>query len=158
MNTTRKRVAKRTHESIDARIEREIEDRIVYYAKHPGEIGQRLRELDKEWDMERVLEVNAAVLGFAGVLAGRFLHRRFLFLPAAVTGLLAQHAVQGWCPPLILFRRLGVRTVEEIETERMALKVLRGDLDKPVMNGDRFKGGKAPRRSVLHQLVGAIRK
>ncbi|MGZ8329614.1 MAG: hypothetical protein ACXWVA_00985 [Rhodoplanes sp.] len=52
---------------------------------------------------------------------------RFLLLPAAVMGFLLQHAVQGWCPPLSILRRLGFRTAKEIERERNALKALRGD-------------------------------
>jgi hypothetical protein len=40
---------------------------------------------------------------------------------------LVQHAVQGWCPPLVVLRRRGVRTRREIEEERYALKALRGD-------------------------------
>lgn len=37
------------------------------------------------------------------------------------------HAVQGCCPPVPLLRRLGLRTREEIERERYALKALMGD-------------------------------
>jgi hypothetical protein len=44
-----------------------------------------------------------------------------------VAGFLLQHAVQGWCPPVPVFRRLGFRTQTEIDYERYALKVLRGD-------------------------------
>ena len=55
---------------------------------------------------------------------------RWLALPALVTGFLFQHAVQGWCPPLPILRRLGVRTAREIELERVALKMLRGDFDE----------------------------
>jgi len=44
-----------------------------------------------------------------------------------VTAFLLQHAVQGWCPPLPVLRRLGFRTAREIEVERNALKALRGD-------------------------------
>ena len=44
-----------------------------------------------------------------------------------LTALLLQHALQGWCPPLPVFRRWGVRTAREIEEERYALKALRGD-------------------------------
>jgi hypothetical protein len=40
---------------------------------------------------------------------------------------LFQHAVQGWCPPVPLLRRLGYRTSREIDIERVALKALRGD-------------------------------
>jgi len=53
-----------------------------------------------------------------------------LILPAVVMIFLFQHAVQGWCPPLPLFRRMGKRTRHEIEEERHALKALRGDYDR----------------------------
>lgn len=42
---------------------------------------------------------------------------------------LAQHGLQGWCPPIPVFRRLEVRTDREIARERYALKALRGDFD-----------------------------
>jgi hypothetical protein len=42
---------------------------------------------------------------------------------------LLQHAVQGWCPPIPILRRLGFRTADEINRERYALKALRGDFD-----------------------------
>ena len=54
---------------------------------------------------------------------------RWLALPVGVAAFLLQHAVQGWCPPVPVFRRLGVRTAGEIDQERYALKALRGDFD-----------------------------
>jgi hypothetical protein len=48
-------------------------------------------------------------------------------VPLVVGSFLLQHAVQGWCPPLPVFRRWGVRTQPEIDYERYALKALRGD-------------------------------
>jgi hypothetical protein len=95
----------------------------------PDAIGDRLRELEAEWDVERRLQANASSLVMAGVALGYFIDRRFLLLPAAVLGFFAQHALQGWCPPIPLFRRFGVRTVREIERERYALKALRGDFN-----------------------------
>jgi hypothetical protein len=53
--------------------------------------------------------------------------RKWLLLPAVVQTFFLQHAVQGWCPPLPVLRRLGVRTAGEINEERYALKALRGD-------------------------------
>jgi hypothetical protein len=50
-----------------------------------------------------------------------------LVVPGVVLPFLFQHAVQGWCPPLPVLRRLGVRTREEIDREKYALQVLRGD-------------------------------
>jgi len=52
--------------------------------------------------------------------------RRFALVPLVVGGFLLQHALQGWCPPLPIFRRYGVRTQTEIDYERYALKALRG--------------------------------
>ncbi|MEJ7930821.1 hypothetical protein WG922_12645 [Ramlibacter sp. AN1015] len=92
-------------------------------------IADRLRELDEEWDVERLLQVNASVLVILGVLLGANVDRRFLLLPAAVFTFLGQHALQGWCPPIPLFRRMGVRTHREIARERYALKAMRGDFD-----------------------------
>lgn len=109
------------------RIEREMEQRLWYYLDHRNEIGRRLQELDEEWDMERLLETNATSIALIGLGLGATVSRRFYLLPAVVMGFLLQHALQGWCPPVPLFRRLRVRTQSEIELERYALKALRGD-------------------------------
>lgn len=93
------------------------------------EFEARLAELDREWDIERALQANAAALVVLGTLLGHRADRRFLLLPAAVLAFLGQHALQGWCLPLPLFRRRGVRTIGEIERERYAVKALRGDFD-----------------------------
>lgn len=93
------------------------------------EIARRLQALDREWDVERLLQTNASVIVLLGLALARTVDRRFLLLPAAVFGFFGQHALQGWCPPIPLFRRLGVRTQGEIERERHALKALRGDFD-----------------------------
>jgi uncharacterized protein (TIGR01244 family) len=124
---TTMRVAQHTPDEINRRIAREIDASIRWHALHPGEIDRRLDELDREWDIERVLEANAATIALGGVLLGAFVDRRWLVLPAAVTAFLLQHAIQGWCPPVPMFRRLGVRTAAEIDRERYALKALRGD-------------------------------
>ncbi len=89
----------------------------------------RLEQLDHEWDIERVLEANAASVSLAGFVLGATLSRKFLALPAVVSGFLLQHAIQGWCPPVPFFRRRGFRTAREIEEERIALKALREDFD-----------------------------
>ena len=109
------------------RIEKEMEQRLWYYLDHPEEIAGRLKELDHEWDMERTLETNATTISLIGLGLGATFSRRFYLLPAMVMGFLLQHALQGWCPPVPLFRRLRIRTQSEIELERYALKALRGD-------------------------------
>lgn len=100
---------------------------VKHVARGPGAIEQRLRELDREWDIERALEANAATVALIGLGLGATVDRRFYLLPGAVAGFLLQHAVQGWCPPLPILRRLGFRTAEEIAAERYALKAMRGD-------------------------------
>ncbi|WP_188092344.1 DUF2892 domain-containing protein [Azospirillum sp. B21] len=124
---TASRVENATSEEQNRRLAAEITESIRYHAEHPEKIDRRLDELDREWDIERTLEANAATLALAGTLLGAFVDRRFLVLPAAVTGFLLQHALQGWCPPVPVFRRLGVRTTAEINRERYALKAIRGD-------------------------------
>ncbi|MBC7291981.1 MAG: DUF2892 domain-containing protein [Actinotalea sp.] len=100
-------------------------------------ISDRLAELDREWDVERVLELNAASLTLVGVALSRLHSPRWLVLSTIVPGFLVQHALQGWCPPIEVFRRLGVRTRREIDTERTALKALRGDFaDVPARDAD----------------------
>ena len=74
-----------------------------------------------------MLEANAASAVLLGMYLSVTVSRGWLLLPMAVGGFLLQHAVQGWCPPLIWLRRMGFRTASEIDHERYGLKVLRGD-------------------------------
>lgn len=132
------RVAERTSPAVNARIQRSIEASVVYYAQNPDQIDARLHELAREWDIERVLEANAASLSLYGLLVGLIGRRyRLLLLPLAVAGFLLQHAIQGWCPPIMLFRRIGFRTSEEIQLERTALRALKGDLERLCAAKDR---------------------
>jgi hypothetical protein len=121
-----------TSEQVLAELDREILERIDRYAGKPAaEISDRIRQLEDEWDIERVLELNASSLAFLGTALGVTVSRKWLLLPGTVLPFLFQHAVQGWCPPVAIFRRMGVRTQKEIELEKYALKVLRGDFDSP---------------------------
>ncbi len=121
-------VSERTAERVNERIRREMEARIFYYAQNPAGIGDRLTELDQEWDIERMLEVNAAGFALLGIILGRR-HRKWLMLPFAVSGFLMLHALQCWRRPMEICRRWGIRTTKEINAERYALKVLKGDFD-----------------------------
>ena len=123
--STRNRVPAHTSNADNRTFKRRLYRSAQYYARHPRQIDARLKELDREWDIERAIELNASTLAFAGVMAGVFHSRRWLILPAAVAGFLFQHAVQGWCPPVPILRKLGFRTVYEIEEERRALLGLR---------------------------------
>jgi len=90
-------------------------------------IDVRLSELDAEWDIERMLETMAPTFTLTGLVLGLTSHRKWLALPLIVNAFFLQHALQGWCPPLGILRRLGFRTADEIDRERYALKALRGD-------------------------------
>lgn len=134
---TTSRVADRTDADINARIRRQTEANVAYFAKGGAQaISERLRELDREWDVERLLEANAATIALTGLCLGSLVNRRWFLLPAVVGGFLLQHAVQGWCPPIPIFRRLGMRTQTEIEQERYALKAMRGDFANIPREGD----------------------
>ncbi len=143
---TADRVPMHTPASLNWAIERQIRASIHYHAANPESIDGRLAELDREWDVERTLEANAATLAFAGVVLGAASDKRWLALPALVTGFLFQHALQGWCPPLPLLRSLGFRTMREIDMERFALKAIRGDF------GPLNASGAAENSRALHAL------
>ena len=93
---------------------REIGDRILesirYHSHDKTEIPARLKELGEEWDIERALELNAALIAFSGTFLSITVNRKWLAVPAIVTAFLAQHALQGWCPPLPVLRFFGFRT------------------------------------------------
>ncbi|HEX6260329.1 MAG TPA: hypothetical protein VFZ51_06715 [Woeseiaceae bacterium] len=128
---TTERVARASAREINESILRETKDSVARCASGgPAAIQRRLDELDAEWDIERTLEANASSLVLIGLGLGTWVDRRFYLLPAVVAGFLLQHALQGWCPPLPVLRRLGVRTQSEIELERYALKALRGDFEE----------------------------
>jgi hypothetical protein len=125
---TETRVEETTLEEINLQIRRDLKARVLYFAERPDEIDFRLDELDREWDIERLLQANAGIFSLMGLTFG-VMRSRWYILPVAAAAFLIQHAVQGWCPPASLLRRLGVRTTHEINHERYALKALRGDFD-----------------------------
>jgi hypothetical protein len=127
---TETRVPAHTDAEINERIAEDLTRRIVGFAHRLDDIDRRLRELDREWDIERTLETNASAVILTSLVLGTFFNRKFYALSALAAAFLMQHAIQGWCPPIPLLRRLGVRTAGEIAKERYALKALRGDFDQ----------------------------
>jgi len=122
-----RRVEENTPEQINQERQAEIRASLRYHAARPHEIPARLAELDREWDIERALQANAAAISLGGLLLAALVDRRFIAVPAMVAGFLAQHAIQGWCPPVPVLRRLGFRTPAEICEERGGLKMLGGE-------------------------------
>ncbi|MFW5925676.1 MAG: YgaP family membrane protein [Myxococcota bacterium] len=126
---TAQRTGERTRDETKAGVRQRMRESVRYFARHPEHIGRRLGELDREWDLERTLLTDGAVLGLAGVALTAITHKPWWLLSAAVSAVLLQYGLRGWCPPLPALRRLGFRTAEEIAAERYALRTLRGDFE-----------------------------
>jgi len=115
---------------VNERVDRETQaclDRFATASR--DEITAHIHELDREWDIERRLQANASFLALSGVVLGATFSKKWLAVPGVVFSFLLQHAIQGWCPPLPIFRKMGARTAKEIHREKYALKALRGDYD-----------------------------
>ena len=150
---TPRRVEKTTPEQAQKRICRMTEHSLAHYARRLDAIESRLRELNREWDMERTLQTNAAAVAMAGLALGAFVDRRWLAVPAAVSFFLLQHALQGWCPPVSFFRRMVVRTQREIDQEIYALKALRGDFKNAHVSNDDGDAQEAAMRALQAALA-----
>lgn len=125
------RVRRSSSPSANLRIDAALERNITRYMNVPGpRLTERIRELEREWSIERWLETNASALTIAGVALAASGYRKALWLSGTVAGFLLLHGLSGWCPPLPLLRRLGVRTRGEIDCEKFALKYLRGDFQE----------------------------
>lgn len=109
------------------KIRRQIEANVHYLARRLDRIEQRLNELDREWDVEHALTGDLASAGVLGVLGAMIYSRKCLVLPLVAGVFQLQHVFTGWCPVVPLYRWLGIRTRNEIDRERYALKALRGD-------------------------------
>ena len=83
----------------DERVQRQMTLRISFYMRHPELIGIRLRQLDREWNIERFMEKKTAALAAVDTSIRSMRSKRWFTLAAPVTNLL-QNTVQGWilCP------------------------------------------------------------
>lgn len=146
-NRVRQNTSEKVNREIDQQLQKSIE---CYSGKSAAEISKRIDELDREWDIERVLEVNMSAVALTGIALSAFHNRKWLILPGLVLSFFAQHAIQGWCPPLPLFRKLGYRTRAEIDKEKYALKILRGDFDTVAGAGARDNRSDLIFQAVAH--------
>lgn len=123
--TSGDRVRYSTAPNVNREIDRRTNSNIRRYANSSEEtINRHIEELDQELDIERALEANVSTLALTGLLLGLTVNRKWLALPTVVLSFLLQHSLQGWCLPLPLLRRLGVRTRGEIDREKYELKAL----------------------------------
>lgn len=141
-----------TKPDVQRRIDKRIRDQIIHYASQPKEvISRRIYELEREWDIERVLETNAASIGLISLVWGVTINKKCLAVTGTVLGFLLLHAIKGWCPPVPVLRSMGVRTRREIDRELFALKVLRGDF--ATISNDLAEGQSAAGAQALASAI-----
>lgn len=130
------RVRRHTPSWVNDRIDRQtralVEDTV---RSGRDTIVARLQELDREWDVDRALMANFAIVGALSSELGRRVHRGWTYFFRAQLGFLLMHAALGWCPPLPVFRRLGFRTAKEIAEERRTLLERLKALSEPLPEG-----------------------
>ena len=81
LDRVRSSTASHVNEEIDLQTDINIQR---YKGKNKTEILERIQMLDKEWDIERVLEVNASTLALTGLILGLANNRKWLLLPGIV--------------------------------------------------------------------------
>jgi hypothetical protein len=84
MNHPADRIRRHTSAEVLRRIDDATVASLKDCAESPTSIESRLHEIDREWDTDRVLEVEAASMGLAGLALGAFFRQGFLVLPAVV--------------------------------------------------------------------------
>ena len=128
MNAPLDPVRTRTAADVLRRIDEATLSTLVDQAERSApDIAQRLQALDREWDIDRTIELEAAVTGLVGLALGTFARRGLLAVPMIVAASVFAFATSRRYPLLPAFRRLGIRSAREIARERYALKALRGD-------------------------------
>jgi hypothetical protein len=129
------RVRRHTAPYVNEQIDRLTRASIAEHRAAGSEaVQRRLTELDHEWDVDRALMVNFAIAGGVSFALGLTRYAQtpllgsrrkgFLYFFGAQLTFLLVHGVVGWCPPAVVFRRLGFRTQREIEVERAGLREL----------------------------------
>lgn len=102
----------------------EITDKNIrrYTRMESRRVLKHIRDLDREWDIDRALQLNASALIVAGLALGVTVHRKWFALPAVVSGFLLYQGLHGRCLPLPILRRMGFRTRREIDMEKYTLR------------------------------------
>jgi hypothetical protein len=117
------RVRNRTADKVNQKIDKCTEKNIERYSNQGRDVVRnRIEKLNEELDVEQALQLTSAANVLVGIGLGLTVNKKWLLLSAISSAFLIQHSLQGWCPPLPVFRRLGVRTRLEINEEIEALK------------------------------------
>lgn len=125
-----KRVELSTKHNINKKIREDTVKNVVKYSSlNKQDAASRIEKLNREWDTERILEANASLGILITIFLGFAFSRLWFYISALIAFYLLQHAIQGWCPPVPIIRKLGVRTMSEIHNEKTAIKAMRGDFE-----------------------------
>ncbi|MDB5757259.1 MAG: hypothetical protein JWM30_548 [Burkholderia sp.] len=127
-NALEDRIRRVTAPALNQQIDRQTDANILHYANAmPDVIDERIEELDREWDVERMLGVNGASVALAGLVLGATVNKKWLIVPGIILPLLLNFNLRGWAPAVPVLRHLGMRTRSEIGRERAALLASRAD-------------------------------
>src|SRR5206468_869039 len=133
-------------QQIDAKIEQNIR---FYATQSPEMISQRIDELDRERTLDQTMALYGSGIGLGTLLFSFIGGRKWLVVTGTVLGFMLKHSLEGTSPVVPLLRKLGVRTRSEIDREKYALKILRGDFsDMP--KPDQLKAN--PAQEVLRSI------
>jgi hypothetical protein len=137
---TSKKVAQNTCDKVNAKIRYETICCINAYKDSDAQVlTDQIEPLNYEWYTERFLETGAASIILASSLLGFAKGKLSYYLLSGTVGyFLLQHALEGWCPPLPVLRALGIRTSEEINNHKTALKIIRGDFSSDVKDPEQL--------------------
>jgi hypothetical protein len=135
-----------SREQIDAKIEQNIR---FYATQSPEAISKRIEELDRERDLHRTMGLYASGIGLGTLLFSFIGGRKWLVLTGTALGFLLKHCLDGTSPVVPTLRKLGVRTRAEIDREKYALKILRGDFEH-MPKPDQLKAN--PAQEVLRSI------
>jgi hypothetical protein len=133
-------------EQMDAKIEQNIR---FYATQSPEAISQRIEELDRERDLDQTMALYASGIGLGTLLFSFIGGRKWLVLTGTVLGFLLKHSLEGTSPTVPLLRKMGARTRSEIDREKYALKILRGDFEK-MPKPEQLKAN--PAKAVLRSI------
>lgn len=134
---------------INWEIDRQLEHMIhVYSMQPPGSLSKRIDELDHEWSIERILTITLVCFIFLGTGLA-LLSPWFLLLTVAAGALMLWLALSKWTPSIPTLRSLGKRSCREIESEKFAMKALRGDFDGIESHADRV--------DLAERVIAAVR-
>ncbi|HRX83739.1 MAG TPA: hypothetical protein P5572_01825 [Phycisphaerae bacterium] len=124
------RIGTSRYRNAAARIQDQTDENIQHY-RHADRraVERRLAVLDREWDIDRVVEAEAPATILLGLGLGALAGRKWVFLSAFASVMVLLHGTQRIYPLRPALRRMGIRTQAEIALERDALLDRLDELD-----------------------------